>query len=156
MAKGDKEGLKNEIKLMQQKSNYNKNLKPLARNLRNDSTMGEALLWNDLKSKKMLGYTFNRQFSIQLTNLNIIVDFICRKMKLIIEIDGYSHTFKVDEDKNRDFILQKEGYTVLRIFEHDVKQDIENVIRKIEITVSKLEKLQSQSPYPPSPRGNNR
>lgn len=131
---------------MQNKSNYNKNLKPLARVLRNNSTMGEALLWNDLKSKKILGYTYNRQFSMKLESLDVIVDFICRKLNLIIELDGYSHSFKVDEDRNRDKKLKEEGYTVLRILEKDVRYNISNVIREIEITVGKLEKLNNQSP----------
>ena len=131
---------------MQNKSNYNKNLKPLARKLRNDSTMGEALLWNDLKGKKMLGHTFNRQYSMKLEGLTIIVDFICRKLKLIIEIDGYSHNFKVEEDTNRDSLLKKEGYTVLRILEKDVRHEINNVIREIEVTVEDLEKTRNQSP----------
>jgi len=146
LAKGDIEGLIYEMNLMQNKSHYNKDLKPLARNLRNGSTMGEALLWNDLKSKRMLGYTFNRQFSMKLEDLSIIVDFICRKLKLIIEIDGYSHNFKIDKDKNRDKLMKKEGYTVLRILEQDVRHDINNVIKEIEITVRDLERLNSQSP----------
>ncbi len=146
MEKGDLEGLIYKMKLMQNKSNYNKNLRPLARKLRNSSTIGEALLWNDLKGKKMLEHTFNRQFPMLVGNKKIIVDFICRKLKLIIEVDGYSHTFKIDEDESRDTILKKENYTVLRFLEKDVKQDIENVIREIEITIKNLEETQDQSP----------
>ena len=137
-------------------SNYNKHLKPLAKELRSNSTFGEVILWSKvLRAKRMLGYQFNRQFAIQipplqrgLGGLNIIVDFICRKLKLIIEIDGYSHNFKYEQDKLRDKKLSKNGYNVLRITEHDVKYDLDNVIRAIENRIHELEQS-----IPPTPFG---
>lgn len=82
---------------METKSHYNENLKDFAREKRNDSTFGEVLLWKNLLSRSRLGFQFNRQFAFE----NYIVDFICRKLKLIIEVDGYSHNFKHEEDKVR-------------------------------------------------------
>ena len=125
----------------------NNNLKELARELRNNSTLGEIILWKHvLRAKKMYGYQFNRQLPIRLKEQNIIVDFISRKLKLIIEVDGYSHNFKQKEDFDRDVALEKMGYTVLRILESDVKQDLNNVIRVIEATVFDLE-----TSIPPAP-----
>ena len=70
---------------------FNKKLKTLARSLRKNGTMGEAILWRDVLSRKRFyGYQFNRQFLIQ----NFIVDFICRKLKLVIEVDGSLHQDK--------------------------------------------------------------
>jgi very-short-patch-repair endonuclease len=121
-------------------SNYNKNLKNLSRNLRVNSTFGEVILWDKvLKSKMMLGYNFNRQFPMKINDKSIIVDFICRKLNLIIELDGYSHNFKYDEDLNRDKILLEKGYIVLRIQENDVRNDLSNVIRVIEGKIKELE-----------------
>jgi hypothetical protein len=40
---------------------YNQNLKEFSRKLRNNSTLGEMLLWKQLRAGKMKGYTFNRQ-----------------------------------------------------------------------------------------------
>jgi very-short-patch-repair endonuclease len=40
---------------------YNKNLKQLSRNLRNNSTLSEVILWNELRAGKLRGYKFNRQ-----------------------------------------------------------------------------------------------
>ena len=146
LEKGDIGGLnKND------KSNYNKDLKSFARQLRKDSTLGEIILWQEvLRAKQMLGYQFNRQFPIKIDGLKIIVDFICRKLKLIIEIDGYSHEFKYEEDRRRDSILRENGYTILRIEEQEVRKNLDNVIRTIEFTIDKIKK---QSPLPPSPRG---
>tara|TARA_B100000809_G_C14763344_1_gene396657 strand:+ start:124 stop:495 length:372 start_codon:yes stop_codon:yes gene_type:complete len=121
---------------MNKKSHYNKELKPLARNLRNDSTLGEVLLWDDvLKQKRCLGYQFVRQFSIG----NYILDFACRKLKLAIEIDGYSHNFTFNRDQEKDSYLKSIGYTVLRIEEQEVRKDINNVIRTIEGIIKELE-----------------
>jgi very-short-patch-repair endonuclease len=130
-----------------QNSNYNKNLKPLSEELRNNSTFGEVILWSKvLKTKKMMNYQFNRQFSMKIDDLNIIVDFVCRKLKLVIEIDGFSHNFKYEEDKIRDEKLSKYGYVVLRIAEKDVKYDLDNVVRLIENAISEIENQSCQSP----------
>ncbi len=88
----------------------------------------------------MHGYQFNRQYAIN----NFIVDFICRKLKLIIEVDGYSHQFKRAKDKLRDDKLNSLGYCVLRIDEYDIKKDFDNVIRHIEsVVLEQEEKIQS-------------
>lgn len=76
---------------------------------------------------------------MRIDDLNIIVDFISRKLKLIIEVDGGSHDLKVDADKYRDEKLAKYGYTVLRVSESDVRQDLQNVIRVIESMVFDIE-----------------
>ena len=110
-------------------SHYNNKLSLLANGLRNKSTFGEVILWTQvLKNKRMKGLQFNRQFPIE----NYIADFICRKIKLIIEIDGYSHQFKYTEDAIRDERLKELGYSVLRFTEYQVKNDLQNVIRSIE------------------------
>lgn len=122
------------------KRKYNKHLKPFARELRKNSTTGEIRLWCELlRGRKMYGYQFLRQFPIN----NYIVDFICRKLKLIIEVDGYSHNFKYDEDIKRDKNLSEVGYKVLRITEREVKYDIHNVQRAIELSIEGIRNITS-------------
>ncbi len=65
---------------------YNPKLKKLARELRNNSTLAEVLLWNQLKARKMKGCQFMRQKPIG----HYIFNFFCSKLKLVIEIDGQS------------------------------------------------------------------
>lgn len=121
---------------MSDKSNYNKDLKAFARKLRNDSTLGEVILWNNLlKQKQCLGYQFVRQFSVG----NYILDFACRKLKLAIEIDGYSHNFTYEKDIEKDEYLKSIGYKVLRFSEKGIKYDMNNVIRSIELTIKSIE-----------------
>lgn len=66
---------------------YNKNLKQFSRNLRNNSTLSEVLLWQQLRAGNISGYKFNRQKPLD----NYIVDFYCKKLNLVIEVDGASH-----------------------------------------------------------------
>ena len=114
---------------MTKKSNYNKKLKGFARSLRKDGTPGEAILWSEvLRARKFYGYQFNRQYPIK----NYIVDFICRKLQLVIEVDGSSHDFKAEQDAKRDKDLMEMGFQVLRVSESEVRNDIKNVIRSIE------------------------
>jgi very-short-patch-repair endonuclease len=115
--------------MSENKSNYNKEHKELARKLRKDGTKGEAILWSQvLRAKQFHGYQFNRQFCIE----DYIVDFISRKLKLIIEVDGYSHNSKNNQDKLRDERLSELGYTVVRFSEKEIRNDIKNVIRVLE------------------------
>jgi very-short-patch-repair endonuclease len=77
---------------------YNPKLKKRARQLRNNSTLSEVLLWNELKSGKMKGKDFHRQKPI----LNFIVDFFCPELELVIEIDGNSHDKENSYEKDRE------------------------------------------------------
>ena len=119
---------------METKSNYNKELKFLAREKRNNSTLGEILLWKNLLSKSRLGFQFNRQFPFE----NYILDFVCRKLKLVIEVDGSSHNFKYEEDNLREKKLNNLGYEVLRISDHDVRNNFDNVSRVVVFKVDEL------------------
>ena len=68
--------------------NYNKKLKHRSRKLRNESTMAEIRIWSELlRGRKMLGYPFLRQRPV----LHYIADFMCKPLKLIIEVDGFTH-----------------------------------------------------------------
>ncbi|PIQ21721.1 MAG: DNA methylase [Cytophagales bacterium CG18_big_fil_WC_8_21_14_2_50_42_9] len=119
---------------METNNHYNKNLKPLARNLRHDSIKAEIRLWCELLSGKRLGgYGFRRQRPIG----TYIADFMCLELKLIIEVDGYSHQFKTEADKIRDNALTELGFTVLRFSDAEVMRDLPNVQRTLEIWIEK-------------------
>jgi len=109
---------------------YNPNLKQLARKLRKDMTFGEVLLWNELKEDKIGGFDFDRQRCID----NYIVDFYCKELLLVIEIDGQSHNN--EEATAKDDIRQKRlesfGIRFIRFSEEEIKIDMPNVLRAIE------------------------
>lgn len=109
----------------------NKELKQRARDLRNNSTLSEVLLWRLLKNKQLYGLDFNRQKIIG----NYIVDFYCPKLNLVIEIDGSSHDNKYIYDAKRDEYLNSLGLFVLHIDDRDVKFSISKVLYMIEVFI---------------------
>lgn len=66
---------------------YNSALKTKARELRNNPTYSERVLWKVLKSGQMNAFKFTRQKPIG----NYLVDVYGAKLKRIIEVDGDSH-----------------------------------------------------------------
>lgn len=87
---------------------YNKSLKQIARRLRKESTMAEVKLWNEvLRGGQIHELTFLRQRPV----LNYIVDFMCKELMLIVEVDGFSHEWakQWEMDKNREKNLKMLG-----------------------------------------------
>jgi len=120
---------------------YNPKLKEQARYLRKNGTLSEVLIWQKIKGKA-LGYEFHRQVPID----NFIVDFYCHELMLAIEIDGSIHDHKFEYDLLRKKTIESFGVRILNINDLDVKRDINNVIRSIEIVISEG----SDIPLPPS------
>ncbi|MDZ7719597.1 MAG: DUF559 domain-containing protein [Balneolaceae bacterium] len=114
---------------------YNPRLKELARRLRNNSTKSEKILWQYLKGKQILGFDFHRQKPID----QFIVDFYCSELFLAIELDGYSHEhFEIaQKDKRKKKRLNELGVYLIRFWDEEIFNDLDNVLRVIEITVEK-------------------
>ncbi len=110
-------------------NHYNKNLKEFANELRNHSTKAEVIIWTVLLKARKTGYRCLRQRPIS----RFIADFFFPELKLLLEIDGYSHTIeeRVINDSERDKELVKLGYKTIRILDQHVFEDLENVQRTI-------------------------
>ncbi|WP_299568075.1 DUF559 domain-containing protein [uncultured Pedobacter sp.] len=124
---------------------YNKKLKQFARNNRKEGTKAEIKLWCELlRNKQMMGYSFLRQRAIA----NYIADFFSKDLKLLIEVDGLTHSWegRVASDNKRDEALLELGYKTLRFANNEVMQDMENVKRTIESFIIDFEKS-----HPPTP-----
>jgi very-short-patch-repair endonuclease len=108
---------------------YNKNLKQLSRQLRNNMTDAERHLWAKIRRKQLKGYQFYRQKPIG----DYIVDLFCPRAKLVIEIDGSHHLVgdTVEYDRIRDDYLASLGLRVLRLTNAAVMRNIEGVMEKI-------------------------
>lgn len=119
---------------------YNKNLKEKARSLRNNSTKSEIVLWkNVLKSSQLEGYKFNRQKSL----LNYIVDFFCKELNLIIEIDGSTHDnveAKIS-DNCRQNELENAGFNFIRYSGYEILNNIEGIRQDLILKIKEIEKL---------------
>jgi very-short-patch-repair endonuclease len=125
---------------------YNPKLKTLARKLRKDMTFGEVLLWNELKGNKLLGFDFDRQCCID----NYIVDFYCKNLMLVIEIDGMSHNYEeaFNKDELREKKLESFRIRIIRFSEAEIKNYMFNVIRTIESTIIQIIKTDHTIPLP--------
>ena len=112
------------------KIHYKKHLKVFAKELRNNSTKSEIKLWKYLKGKQMMGYDFHRQRPID----EYIADSFCHKLKLVIELDGFTHRFEevAQRDVKKENKLSEFGITVLRFSDDQVINDIYNVLKVIE------------------------
>lgn len=95
---------------------FNPDLKERARELRKSGSLPEALLWKEIKGKRLNGLDFDRQKIIG----NYIVDFFCASKFLVIEIDDKTHDFKNEYDKKRDEYLKSLNLTVVHIPATDV------------------------------------
>ena len=118
---------------------YNPKLKVLAAQLRSKGTKSEILLWNQLKGSQMNGFRFIRQKPIG----DYIVDFYCKEVGLVIELDGLSHQSNEvkDLDERKQSYLESIGLKVIRFEDEDVMRDLPNVMRVIEYTALSLKPL---------------
>jgi very-short-patch-repair endonuclease len=104
-------------------------LKSRRKELRNNVTPAEKLLWSRLQRSNLGGYKFRRQHSVG----SYILDFYCPAARLAIELDGDSH-FSDDAiayDLERTVYLNALRIKVLRFLNTEVYVDIEVVCERI-------------------------
>jgi very-short-patch-repair endonuclease len=84
-----------------------------ARALRRNLTLPEALLWQVLR-RRPNGFKFRLQHPIG----RCIVDFYCAAAKLVIEVDGQSHSMgdNPQRDLRQDAWLRSAGLRVDAVF----------------------------------------
>ncbi|API58974.1 hypothetical protein BSL82_06330 [Tardibacter chloracetimidivorans] len=104
----------------------NPRLAGFARDMRKAPTPAEAMLWRSLRNSQLAGLKFSRQIVIGMA----ICDFVCRGLKLVIEVDGETHTDR-SKDERRDQALIKLGYQVLRFTNDEVRSNLDGVLRAI-------------------------
>lgn len=116
-----------------------------AKQLRQEQTSAESLLWKCLRNRQLNNAKFRRQHNIG----QIIADFYCHEAKLIIELDGGIHQQRQAEDRIRDEWAASNGIRVLRFPNKRVFDDVEEVLSEIAAALS-------PQPLTPSPQGEGR
>ncbi|MCA0423067.1 MAG: DUF559 domain-containing protein [Proteobacteria bacterium] len=94
--------------------------------LRRAETASEARLWSQLRGRRLGGFKFVRQSSIE----PYFADFLCRERKLIVEVDGVQHE-RSEHDARRDAFLKTQGYRVMRFTNARIGDDLDGVCREI-------------------------
>jgi adenine-specific DNA-methyltransferase len=114
---------------MRVKHDTNLGLRNFARQLCKSSTDAEAKLWSILRSRKLAGYKFRRQYPIA----GFIVDFHCAQERLAVELDGGQHgdPAAVEYDAKRTITLVEMGVSVVRYANHDVLRTSDEIAEDI-------------------------
>ena len=107
---------------------YNPNLISRAKAFRKRGIISEVIFWMEVHKRKFHSLDFDRQKIIG----NYIVDFYCKSLALVIEIDGSSHNDKEEYDQIRENYLRSLGVNIYRISDLRVKHDLNNVL--VELT----------------------
>jgi very-short-patch-repair endonuclease len=116
-----------------------------ARHLRGNQTSAELKLWARLRRRGLSDYRFNRQFAIG----PYIVDFVCREKALVVEVDGATHgeTHEISYDEKRTAFLTSRGFTVFRVSNIDVYENLDGVLDGILFALRATEnKFQRKAP----------
>jgi very-short-patch-repair endonuclease len=118
----------------------NRNAKPALFNLasqnRRISTEAEQVLWERLRGRRLNGFKFRRQHPIA----DFIVDFYCADVGLAIEVDGGYHG-KNDQqvaDEHRTAELNKLNVKVIRFSNHEVINNINDVLKQITLHLTRI------------------
>lgn len=103
--------------------------KSRARRLRESQTSAEARLWQALRNRQLARWKFRRQHPID----RYVVDFVTLEERLIVEVDGVTHSSPTDieRDKARIEVLEACGFLVLRVSNTDVYDNLEGVLELI-------------------------
>ena len=113
------------------KYSHNKDIVPLAKELRKNMTPEEKHLWYDFLRKYPI--KFSRQKIIG----NYIVDFYCARANLVIELDGWQHGLEdeTQKDEKRTEYLESLGLRVARIPNYQINDNFLYVCRYIDSLV---------------------
>jgi len=118
-------------------------LKGAAKRLRKNMTEAENILWSRLRAHRFADASFRRQAVLG----PYVVDFLCAKSKLVVEVDGSQHATS-NTDITRDAYLGKHGYRVLRYWNNQVLGNLEAVLEDLHLHLSDPTRTPSPGPSP--------
>ena len=110
-------------------------LKERARYLRANETNAEKIFWYSIRARQLQNKKFYRQFVVA----PYIVDFVCRDLMLIVELDGGQHMDNREQDIYRTRYLQNNGYQVLRFWNNQVMNEFDAVFATLILALSRRE-----------------
>ncbi|MGS5085237.1 endonuclease domain-containing protein [Hydrogenophaga sp. A37] len=105
-----------------------------ARGLRGQMTEDETLLWQQLRGRRFQDFKFRRQRPLG----PYILDFVCLEAGLVIEVDGGQHAEQQAHDLARTALIESQGLTVIRFWNHEVMNETPAVLETIWQTLQTL------------------
>jgi very-short-patch-repair endonuclease len=87
------------------------------------------MLWRELRGRRLGHWKFRRQHPID----RYIVDFVTLDGKLIVEVDGATHSTDTEQrrDIRRTNELENFGFHVLRVSNTDIYKNLDGVLESI-------------------------
>ena len=106
-----------------------------ARFLRKEETKAEKILWKELRNNN-INIKFRKQHPVDM----FIIDFYAPSIKLGIELDGSVHKEKETKeyDNGRTEYLKSKDITILRFWNSEIENNLENTLNKIKKEIEKL------------------
>ena len=98
-----------------------------ARELRQEATSAEQVLWDVLRAGRLDGLKFRRQHPVG----RFVLDFYCAAHRLCVEVDGPVHERQREHDATRDEALLLHGIRTLRFTNDAVFHDLAEVVNAI-------------------------
>ena len=122
-----------------------------ARALRKAMPKSEVILWGRLRRRQLGGYRFRRQVPIG----PFIADFACVDLKLIVEVDGATHSAEAEMayDRRRTMFLEEQGWYVWRVWNNEIYENLDGVLEGLLIEMTNLEGLRRLESSPLRPAG---
>src|SRR5262249_52478093 len=97
-----------------------------ARTLRSASTSAEDRMWSELRARRLNGLKFVRQYPIG----PYFADFVCRELKVIVEIDDGTHgtARETASDTERSALLEAHGFRIFRAHNTEIYDNLDGVL----------------------------
>ena len=106
-----------------------------ARALRRDAPAAERIVWRHLRNRQLDGWKFTRQEPIG----PYVVDFACREKRLVVEVDGATHSTadELASDSRRTAFLETKGYRVIRFTNEQVYENVDAALEEISLVLGR-------------------
>ncbi len=117
-----------------------------ARKLRRDMSNAERQLWSALRGHRFHGLQFRRQAPCG----PYIADFLCHAARLVVEVDGATHSTRAEfaRDNRHDAWFEDNGFSVLRVTNAAVYAEFDGVLETIRLRAE--DRLPPPQPSPAS------
>ncbi|MEW6579887.1 MAG: endonuclease domain-containing protein [Chloroflexota bacterium] len=102
-------------------------MRDIARQLRQEATPSEDILWQALRNRQLDGRKFRRQQPVG----PFVLDFYCSAERVAVEVDGPIHESQREADRVRQHMLESLGIRFVRVPAHLVEHDLPQTLRTI-------------------------
>ena len=105
--------------------------------LRSQLTASEVTMWRELRDRRLDGFKFTRQVPIRA----YFADFVCRSQKVVVEIDGATHSTDAEQhcDATRTAFLEAAGYRVFRAHNAEITENLSGVLNSLLVLLRERE-----------------